>query len=113
MYVYVQCGKTLVSEGFTFQSVTFLFCRIMTEAPRSRRLLIWLLDSLLTSRLLFRHLRKRGIHVYLWVLNDDDDYRRAFHRLGVDGVMTDYPTKLRRFLDEEGVGAVAGPVGDD
>jgi hypothetical protein len=36
---------------------------------------------------------------YLWVLNDDDEFRKAFE-LGATGVMTDYPSRLKRFLME-------------
>jgi glycerophosphoryl diester phosphodiesterase len=32
------------------------------------------------------------------VLNDDEEYEEAF-KLGAAGVMTDFPTKLRDFLD--------------
>uniref|UniRef100_A0A8C4QP89 Glycerophosphodiester phosphodiesterase domain containing 1 n=1 Tax=Eptatretus burgeri TaxID=7764 RepID=A0A8C4QP89_EPTBU len=35
--------------------------------------------------------------VYLWVLNEEADFKRAFD-LGVTGVMTDFPSKLRQFL---------------
>ena len=49
--------------------------------------------------MLFRHLQRRGIIVFVWVLNEDEEYKRAF-RLGADGVMTDFPTKLREFLDK-------------
>lgn len=49
------------------------------------------------SKSLFTHLRKRGIHVYLWVLNSEEEYKRAFE-LGADGVMTDFPSKLSEFL---------------
>ncbi|KAG8122616.1 hypothetical protein E2320_018105 [Naja naja] len=35
--------------------------------------------------------------VYIWVLNEDHEYKRAFD-LGATGVMTDYPTKLKEFL---------------
>lgn len=38
--------------------------------------------------------------VYFWVLNKDEEFRRAF-KLGATGVMTDYPTKLKLFLDKE------------
>ena len=47
---------------------------------------------------LFQHLRARGIGVYVWVLNSEAAYERAF-RSGVTGVMTDHPAMLRRFLD--------------
>lgn len=36
--------------------------------------------------------------VYIWVLNDEDDFQRAFD-LGATGVMTDFPTKLKDFMD--------------
>ncbi|KAG9466240.1 hypothetical protein GDO78_016976 [Eleutherodactylus coqui] len=37
--------------------------------------------------------------VYLWVLNQDSDFRRALD-CGVTGIMTDYPSKLHTFLQE-------------
>ena len=43
-------------------------------------------------------MRARGIGVYVWVLNSEAEYEKAF-RSGVTGVMTDYPAKLRSFLD--------------
>lgn len=39
------------------------------------------------------------LQTYLWVLNYDEEYKEAFE-LGVTGVMTDYPTKLKKFLKE-------------
>ena len=38
---------------------------------------------------------------FLWVLNEDEDFDRAFNKLGVSAVMTDYPTVLRKYLDEK------------
>ncbi|XP_067883856.1 lysophospholipase D GDPD1-like [Heterodontus francisci] len=58
-----------------------------------------LLDWLLMRKSLIRHLTDRGIQVYFWVLNEESDYRQALD-YGVTGVMTDYPSKLRKFLDE-------------
>jgi len=63
------------------------------------RVLVWIIDLLLMRPMLFRHLQRRGMYVFVWVLNDDEDYERAY-RLGADGVMTDFPTKLRSFLDK-------------
>ena len=40
--------------------------------------------------------------VYIWVLNDDEDFQRAFD-LGATGVMTDFPTKLKDFMDRNGI----------
>ncbi|XP_073504862.1 lysophospholipase D GDPD1-like isoform X1 [Phyllobates terribilis] len=63
------------------------------------RFLVYLQDKLIMRKSLFQHLQARGIQVYLWVLNQDSDFRRAFD-CGVTGVMTDYPSKLRTFLQE-------------
>uniref|UniRef100_A0A8D2Q2V9 Glycerophosphodiester phosphodiesterase domain containing 1 n=1 Tax=Varanus komodoensis TaxID=61221 RepID=A0A8D2Q2V9_VARKO len=64
---------------------------------RSQRFTIWLTDTLLMRKALFDHLTARGIQVYIWVLNEEQEYKRAFD-LGATGVMTDYPTKLKNFL---------------
>uniref|UniRef100_A0A9R1SLB3 Glycerophosphodiester phosphodiesterase domain containing 1 n=2 Tax=Cyprinus carpio TaxID=7962 RepID=A0A9R1SLB3_CYPCA len=37
--------------------------------------------------------------VYVWVLNDEEDFKRAFD-LGATGIMTDFPTKLKEFMDK-------------
>ena len=37
--------------------------------------------------------------VFLWVLNNEEDFDRAF-KFGVDGVMTDFPTKLSQYLEQ-------------
>ncbi|XP_005350691.1 lysophospholipase D GDPD1 [Microtus ochrogaster] len=55
-------------------------------------------SSLLMRKALFDHLTARGIQVYVWVLNEEHEYKRAFD-LGATGVMTDYPTKLKDFLN--------------
>lgn len=55
-------------------------------------------DFLLMRRSLFEHLDQRGIQTYVWVLNHDEEFERAFKDLKVTGVMTDYPTLLRDFL---------------
>ncbi|XP_077170796.1 lysophospholipase D GDPD3 [Paroedura picta] len=47
---------------------------------------------------LFKHLEDRGIQVLLWVLNEERDFEEAFN-YGVSGVMTDYPSSLRKYLD--------------
>lgn len=36
---------------------------------------------------------------YLWVLNEEHEFDRAF-KLGATGVMTDFPTKLKEYLDK-------------
>ena len=36
---------------------------------------------------------------FLWVLNDESEFELAFNKLKVAGVMTDYPTRLKNYLD--------------
>ncbi|GLD57173.1 glycerophosphodiester phosphodiesterase domain-containing protein 1-like isoform X1 [Lates japonicus] len=69
---------------------------------RSQRFITWLADTLLMRKALFQHLTARGIQVYIWVLNDEDDFQRAFD-LGATGVMTDFPTRLKDFMDKNGM----------
>ena len=57
------------------------------------------LDYLIMDKKFMKHLNDRGIFTALWVLNSDVDFKRAFDT-GAQGVMTDYPTKLRAFLRE-------------
>ncbi|XP_034275527.1 lysophospholipase D GDPD3 [Pantherophis guttatus] len=47
---------------------------------------------------LFKHLEARGIQTLLWVLNEEKDFEEAFS-YGVSGVMSDYPTLLRQYLN--------------
>ena len=39
--------------------------------------------------------------VIFWCLNEESDFEVAYN-LGATGVMTDYPTALRRYLDNRG-----------
>ncbi|XP_072326005.1 lysophospholipase D GDPD1 isoform X2 [Scyliorhinus torazame] len=68
------------------------------KISRTQRFTIWLTDALLMRKSLFEHLKARGIQVYIWVLNDKEDFERAF-KLGATGVMTDYPIQLKEFLE--------------
>lgn len=61
------------------------------------KLVVRTINVLLMRPCLFNHLRARGIHVYFWVLNKDEEFKKAFD-LGATGVMTDYPTRLTTFL---------------
>jgi glycerophosphoryl diester phosphodiesterase len=46
----------------------------------------------------FSHLHARGIQVYFWVCNTEDEFEECM-KTQATGIMTDYPTKLRDFLD--------------
>ena len=54
-------------------------------------------NFLLMRKTLFEHLSQRGILTYVWVLNDEEDFDKAF-MLNVTGVMTDYPSLLTDYL---------------
>lgn len=69
------------------------------EVPRTMKVLCHIVDWFLISPILFKHLDKRGIQTYLWVLNDDSEFDFAFNKLKVAGVMTDYPTRLQNYLN--------------
>lgn len=66
----------------------------------SEKFLYWVCNNLLVSKRLIRHLQARGIQVYLWVCNSTEEYRECVE-LGANGIMTDYPSKLRDFLNDE------------
>ncbi|XP_064619427.1 lysophospholipase D GDPD1-like isoform X1 [Lineus longissimus] len=68
------------------------------QMSRTFRILLTVATNMIQSKAMLKHLRERGIQVYLWVLNDEEEYEQAF-KLGATGVMTDFPTKLRDFLD--------------
>uniref|UniRef100_UPI00358FA1ED lysophospholipase D GDPD1-like n=1 Tax=Myxine glutinosa TaxID=7769 RepID=UPI00358FA1ED len=102
LVAYYYCGLLPflpIPEACLEIPVPSMLSRLMEpgKVPRFRRFLCWLADWLLLSRKLFRHLERRGVQVYLWVLNEEADFKRAFD-LGVTGVMTDFPSKLRHFL---------------
>ncbi|EGR31455.1 hypothetical protein IMG5_109040 [Ichthyophthirius multifiliis] len=46
-----------------------------------------------------QHLNKRGILVYYWVLNDEKYFQQAL-QTKPNGIITDCPTKLRKFLNK-------------
>lgn len=79
----------------------FVSCRLKDPErhKRSQRFITWLADTLLMRKALFDHLTSRGIQVYVWVLNDEEDFKRAFD-LGATGIMTDFPTKLKEFMEK-------------
>ncbi|XP_016074075.1 PREDICTED: glycerophosphodiester phosphodiesterase domain-containing protein 3 [Miniopterus natalensis] len=53
---------------------------------------------LIMRKSLIQHLEQRGVQVVFWCLNEESDFEVAYS-LGATGVMTDYPTALRRYLD--------------
>ncbi|XP_074202217.1 lysophospholipase D GDPD3 isoform X4 [Camelus bactrianus] len=56
---------------------------------------------LIMRKSLIQHLEQRGVQVIFWCLNEESDFKAAFD-LGATGIITDYPTALRRYLDNHG-----------
>lgn len=61
---------------------------------------LWIVKICFMRKSFINHLRKRGILVYLWVLNTEEEFKYAIDTLGIDGIITDYPTKLIEFLKQ-------------
>lgn len=51
---------------------------------------------------LVRHLKKRGIPTFCFILNSEEDYEFAIDK-GVSGIMTDRPTHLKQYLVKRGL----------
>ncbi|KER28089.1 hypothetical protein T265_05000 [Opisthorchis viverrini] len=62
------------------------------------RAVVHLLCFLMSFPGMYEHIKRRGIPVFMWVGNTYSEFRTAFE-LGATGVMTDYPSRLRAFLD--------------
>ena len=69
-----------------------------SDITMKQKILAKMSDFLLMRRTLFEHLDKRGIQTYLWVINSEEDFQRAFNDLNVTGIMTDYPSSLTNYL---------------
>jgi len=81
---------------FTPESVKSLGVYTTT---RRMKIFTWLIQNVLVSKRLFKHLNKRGISVFSWVQNTEDVWDYCFAN-GVNGVMTDNPTKLAKYLKD-------------
>jgi glycerophosphoryl diester phosphodiesterase len=53
----------------------------------------------LVTRELLAHAHAYGVQVHVWTINDEAEMRRLL-ALGVDGVMSDFPGRLRAVVDE-------------
>lgn len=47
----------------------------------------------IADKLIFYHLKKRGVEIIYWALNKPEEFERAI-KSGVDGIITDCPTLL-------------------
>ncbi|XP_067172870.1 lysophospholipase D GDPD3-like [Apteryx mantelli] len=89
-----------LDESFLFFLLPSIINRTYFPVPRGcfGQLLAKVVEKVTMRKKLLRHLQERGIQVVLWVLNEERDFAEAFAH-GASGVMSDYPTRLRRYLD--------------
>ncbi|KAM6957322.1 LOW QUALITY PROTEIN: lysophospholipase D GDPD3a [Aplochiton taeniatus] len=73
---------------------------IPEEQPLKNKLLVSLIEKITMRKALFKHLADRGIQVHLFVCNEMQDIEAAFG-VGATGVMTDYPTLLKNYLNRQ------------
>ncbi|XP_045051354.2 lysophospholipase D GDPD3 isoform X2 [Desmodus rotundus] len=71
------------------------------SSPVLNQLAAMVSKRLIMRKSLIQHLEQRGVRVIFWCLNEESDFEVAYN-LGATGVMTDYPTALRRYLDNRG-----------
>jgi glycerophosphoryl diester phosphodiesterase len=60
-------------------------------------------DRPLVTAPLVRHAHAHGIHVHVWTINEPAEMTRLLE-LGVDGLVTDFPGRMRRLLEERRAG---------
>lgn len=66
------------------------------------KIVLSVLDPMITNEKIITHLKKRGVLTYFFVLNNEHEWRRAL-QCGASGIMTDFPTELKLYLDEHSV----------
>lgn len=65
-----------------------------------QKILVHIAQFLMMNRLVFWHLRRRGIKVIVFVLNNSEGFTLA-SQYNVDGIMTDFPSRLVEFYKED------------
>ena len=102
-----QRNLAIATSASTWEWVRFYFgnylfqipylppAEVLQMAERLPVLRIWLL-----SRGFIQKAHEAGLKVHAWTIDDPDDMKRAIIN-GVDGIITDFPTRLRAILDNE------------
>lgn len=60
----------------------------------------WLGYRLMTNPAFIAALKRRGLTVFGWVANTSEEFSDGFFRVGCDGLMTDRPALLQKWLEE-------------
>ncbi|XP_046458062.1 lysophospholipase D GDPD1-like [Daphnia pulex] len=98
LYLYFFTGLLpFISLKETHLEIPLYTSKETSHLSRRQQLILRLAKFLIIRPALFRHLNKRGIPTYAWVLNTESEFQLALDA-GVNGIMTDYPSKLRNFF---------------
>ena len=60
---------------------------------------IYSCDYVMVNEALMEATKKAGIKVVPWTINEVEDMKKMIN-LGVDGIITDYPNRARKLIDE-------------
>ncbi|KAJ8312074.1 hypothetical protein KUTeg_009447, partial [Tegillarca granosa] len=96
--------KHLEKRGIQFNAYSFhIFLNVYITYVINKYFNNFGIVNTCTSKLIFgtvnsSHSKDKFLSTYLWVLNNEEEFDRAF-KVGAAGVMTDFPTKLKNFLD--------------
>ena len=63
------------------------------------KIILSILDPMMTNEKIITHLKKRGVLTYFFVLNNEHEWKRALE-CGASGIMTDFPSDLKSFLQQ-------------
>lgn len=88
-----------LKESFFEVPLPSILTKLRTELTGFQKVMLSVVSFIFTSKVLIAHLKARGIPTYFWVLNEEEDFEKAF-KLGAEGVMTDCPELLRSWLNE-------------
>ncbi|UJR32151.1 hypothetical protein I4U23_019618 [Adineta vaga] len=88
----------LTSGAFEVPLPGEVFRKTTVNLTFKTRIMFYLVERALNNKKMFKHLQRRGIPVYVWILNNDEEFEYAFKELSVTGVMTDYPSRLKNYL---------------
>lgn len=72
------------------------------DAALSNNITVLSPDFKLVDAALIAEAHAHGLRVVPWTVNDDEDFQQLIE-LGVDGIITDYPARLKEVLDSRGI----------
>lgn len=78
------------------------YCFPKTHTTKTASWYAWIrfkiLNFIFMQKAYFEHLEARGIPAWVWIINCEKHFDEALD-YGIKGIFTDYPTKLKQYLD--------------